>query len=59
MRLLKQASVGQVGHHITDAGRTETFTIEPRKSSRADRLSCSNKGLDDRGQDLAFAASDG
>src|SRR4051812_22961922 len=58
MRLLQVSRVHQVGHYITDRGRTESLAAGARKHARSYRLASRDKCLDDGGQDFAFPVSD-
>src|SRR5712671_3832369 len=54
MRLLQEAGVSQVRHHVTDGGRAQTLAAGARKSARTYRLAGGDISLDDGGQDLPF-----
>src|SRR5579863_7615198 len=58
MRLLEEARVGQIGHHVANRGWTQAFAVGARKRARSDWLAGRDKGLDDGGQNFAFAIPD-
>jgi hypothetical protein len=57
MRLLQESSVGQIGHHIANRSRTQSFAAGTREGARTHRLSAGNECLDDGGQDFPFPSA--
>ena len=58
MRLLQETSVRQVRHDVTNRRRAQALAIRARQRARSDWLARRDVGLDDGGQNFAFAFSD-
>ena len=58
MRLLKEAGVGEVGHHVANGCGAESFAVGASEGARTDRLARGDEGLHDGSQNFAFAIPD-